>query len=90
LRVFFFLLSLFLQLTSLVVLFVALILVVAAGTDFCDDQLHNLSAKSVYLPTIQKLYQYYDWIMILLTKVPDQLEMNHRYGFFIPPPLFVV
>jgi hypothetical protein len=49
-----------------------------AGDEFYEEQMAGLTEKSVHWKYIRVVQKYYWLFMTLMSKVPDQLELNHR------------
>jgi hypothetical protein len=49
-----------------------------ASVDFIDEQIGGLAKESVYWKYINHFRKYHTMFQNLVSKVPDQLELNHR------------
>jgi hypothetical protein len=68
----------FFQLASYISVIAGIYFIIVAGDEFYDEQVAGLSKQSVHWKYIRIFQKHYSLAQALLSKVPDQLELNHR------------
>lgn len=64
--------------SSFIFIFFSCFLLIVASLEVVEEQISNLPKISAFLPVIRKLKVFFYYLEIFWSKIPDNLELNHR------------